>query len=101
MEWEGTGQQSSEHFYTAPVEIQSIKIRYISELDYILLGVLMVDGTFEVLEVRRSEEERFVYKSVYKENLKTLDPRWWKWLILFINGEVALTYSKELVYNFG
>ena len=68
------GQQSSEHFYTAPVEIQSIKIRYISELDYILLGVLMVDGTFEVLEVRRSEEERFVYKSVYKENLKTLDP---------------------------
>ena len=74
MEWEGTGQQSSEHFYTAPVEIQSIKIRYISELDYILLGVVMVDGTFEVLEVRRSEEERFVYKSVYKENLKTLDP---------------------------
>ena len=34
----------------------------------------MVDGTFEVLEVKRSEEERFVYKSVYKENLKTLDP---------------------------
>lgn len=74
MVWEGIGQQPSEHFYTAPVEIQSIKIRYIRDLDYILVGVLMVDGTFEVLEVKRSEEERFVYKSVYKENLKTLDP---------------------------
>ena len=27
-----------------------------------------------MFEVRLSEEERFVYKSVYKENLKTLDP---------------------------
>ena len=70
----GTEQQACEHFYTAPAEIQSIEIRYVSELDYILVGVLMVDGTFEVLEVKRSEEERFVYKSVYKENLKTLDP---------------------------
>ena len=34
----------------------------------------MVDGTFEVLEVSLSEQEKFVYKSVYKENLKTLDP---------------------------
>ena len=74
MLWEGTEQQACEHFYTAPAEIQSIEIRYVSELDYILVGVLMVDGTFEVLEVKRSEEERFVYKSVYKENLKTLDP---------------------------
>ena len=76
MLWEGTEQQACEHFYTAPAEIQSIEIRYVSELDYILVGVLMVDGTFEVLEVKRSEEERFVYKSVYKENLKkVLDRR--------------------------
>lgn len=71
--------QISKDFYTTDsgIDIVSIKARYFTgSLDgYMHLGVLLADGTFQVLEVNYdSEKENFTAKRIYSENLKMLDP---------------------------
>jgi hypothetical protein len=79
MDWEPEEgkMQTSKDFYKASSDIVSIKGRYFSSsLDgYIHLGVLLADGTFQVLEVNYdSDIENFTTKIIYNENLKILDP---------------------------
>ena len=75
MTWNIDVPQASNLFYTADATIKSIKTRWTMDADYVSVGVLMEDGTFEVLQVKYDmDAQLFSCKSVYKENLKVLDP---------------------------
>lgn len=74
MTWKTNIPQEGNFFFTADAPIKSIKTRYVDGTDYVSVGVLTEDGAFEVLEVKFDTKQRlFEWKSVYKENLKTLD----------------------------
>ena len=72
----------SKDFVTAREDIVSIKARYFynslandSSNKYIHLGVLLVDGTFLVLEVNYdANSATFTTKTIFDKNLKQLDP---------------------------
>lgn len=75
MTWSETSPQTGNFFFTADAQIKAIKTRYIDDTDYVTVGVLMEDGTFQILNVRFDMKQRlFSFESVYKENLRMLDP---------------------------
>lgn len=75
MTWSTTVPQAVDDFFVADAPIKMIEVRNVMDADYVTVGVLMEDGTFEILEVKFDMKQRsFVYKSVYKENLRVLDP---------------------------
>lgn len=79
MDWKKTGTetQANKEFFTTSSDIVSVKARYFnySLNNYIHLGVLLADGTFQVLEVNYdTQAATFTTKMIYNQNLKTLDP---------------------------
>lgn len=79
MDWKKTGStlQESKEFFTTSSNIVSIKTRKFmnSYNNYIHMGILLEDGTFQILEVNYDSKAReFTTKEIYNQNLKSLDP---------------------------